>query len=265
MNRNGPEDRRSSAREREVAELYGELHAHAADDFWRTCLLPGFRRHLEALGLDPDHALRGCSFLDAGCGGFAGGAAMALALGAATVVGVDLSEANVAEARRRFSNRPGVRFVEENLLALSFPSASFDFVYCTGVLHHTADPHRAFLELVRVLRPGGRLYVGIYGRGGLYNEALLPALKLAGRIVPRSAAALVTRLAPSLSRPSSSLLDAMYAPIEVHYRRNEVENWFDGTGIRPVFLRHPRQPASFVNRALYGDGTMLFFSGVKEA
>lgn len=255
---------RLTRRERQTADLYGTLHRHASESYATEYLLPAFRRHLEALGLAPDQALRGLSFLDAGCGGYAGGAAVALALGAGSILGVDLSEENVAAARKRFAAAPHARFQQENLLGLSLESDSFDFVYCIGVLHHTEAPEQAFRELVRVLRPGGRLYVGVYGRGGLFNEVAVPAMKLAGRVIPRSVAARLVGLVPRLRRPSSSLLDFMYVPIEVHYRRPEVEGWFERAGLRPTFLRHAYQPDTFGGRLLYGEGTMLFYSAVKE-
>lgn len=61
-------------RERRVAELYGQLHRHADAGRAADYLGTGLRMHLERLGLDPHVALHGLAFLDAGCGGFAGGA-----------------------------------------------------------------------------------------------------------------------------------------------------------------------------------------------
>lgn len=246
-----------------MAELYGDLHRHASNSFADEYLLPGFHQHLSELGLDPEVALRGKSFLDAGCGGFAGGVTIALALGASPIVGVDLSADNVAEARRRVGDASDIHLRQENLLSLTMDSDTFDFVYCNGVLHHTEAPERAFRELVRVLKPGGRIYIGIYGRGGLFNEMVVPAMKLAGRLVPRRATACLVALTPWLRRPSSSLMDFMYVPIEVHFRRAEIERWFTIVGMDPVFLRHYYQPDSIWNRLLFGEGTMLFFSGVK--
>ncbi len=254
-----------SEQEVAVTDLYGSLHPHAAADFAERSLLPRFVRHLECLGIARDAALRGHSFLDAGCGGFAGGVAIAIALGAAEIVGVDLAAANVAEARRRFGRFRQVRIHQDNLLRLALPDNRFDFVYSTGVLHHTEDPERGFRELLRVLKPGGRIYIGVYGKGGMYNEVVVPAAKFAGRLVPRTVAMRVARRIPWLLRPSTSLLDLMYVPIEVHYRREEIESWFRRAGMQPVFLRHPGQPASWRNRLLFGEGRMLYFSATKDA
>lgn len=246
--------------EQKVADLYAELHAYAELSFTHDHLLPGFRQHLSSLGLSPDSALRGKSFLDAGCGGFAGGVAVALALGAEPITGIDLSLENVRAARRRFTGCPRVAFLQQNLRALAVPSDSFDFVYCVGVLHHTEDPKSCLRELVRVLRPDGRIYLGVYGRGGIYNELLVPAVRLAGRVTPRRLIARLLKFTPWLLQPSSSLMDVMYVPIAHHYRRPQVEQWFTEVGLEPTFLRHYYQADNFWNRLLFGEGTMLFFT-----
>ena len=59
----------------------------------------------------------------------------------------------------------------ESVLELSLPDGEFDFVHCAGVLHHTRDPHKGFEELVRVTRPGGRVFISVManGNGLLYQ------------------------------------------------------------------------------------------------
>ena len=47
-------------------------------------------------------------------------------------------------------------YPDHNLLALGFPDAAFDFVFCDQVLEHVeGDPQKAVDEVWRVLRPGG--------------------------------------------------------------------------------------------------------------
>jgi SAM-dependent methyltransferase len=43
--------------------------------------------------------------------------------------------------------------------AIPFPDATFDIVYSNNVLEHTADPAKVLSEALRVLKPGGRLFV----------------------------------------------------------------------------------------------------------
>lgn len=88
--------------------------------------------------------------LDAGCGDGANyGAWLAARCGSYT--GVDISEAAVAEARKRGLNAKTV----PDLASLSFPDAHFDVVVSVEVLEHLIFPHQAAREILRVLKPGG--------------------------------------------------------------------------------------------------------------
>ena len=51
---------------------------------------------------------------------------------------------------------------------LPFRDAAFDAVLADGVVHHTARPAAALREAIRVLRPGGLLFVRIYRAEGRY-------------------------------------------------------------------------------------------------
>lgn len=64
------------------------------------------------------------------------------------------------------------RVLQADAERLPFPDASFDLVYSWGVLHHTARPERAFSELYRVLRPGGRARVMVYHRPSVVGALL---------------------------------------------------------------------------------------------
>lgn len=92
--------------------------------------------------------------LDAGCG--TGRLAAALASAGARVVGLDADEGMLAVARRRVRGP----LVAGDVTRLPFRDGAFDLAVAVTVLEFVADPDRAFAELVRVLRPGGRVVVG---------------------------------------------------------------------------------------------------------
>ncbi len=76
------------------------------------------------------------------------------------VHGIDESAGQVALARRHVDD-PNI-IVEGSALRILVPDASYDFVYCINVLHHLAsvdEQRAAFAELLRVLRPGGLVFV----------------------------------------------------------------------------------------------------------
>ena len=85
---------------------------------------------------------------------------LALKLPRLEIVGIDLSEAMLAQARSRAAaagveNR--VRFQTGDAGRLPFPDRHFDLIICNSLLHHAADPLATLNELARVLRPQGAL------------------------------------------------------------------------------------------------------------
>jgi len=79
-------------------------------------------------------------------------------------IGIDRSVVSINLATSRYSC-PGA--VADNL-CLPFPDAIADIVISDGVIHHTQDPRGAFAENLRVLKPGGRMYLGVYKPFGRY-------------------------------------------------------------------------------------------------
>jgi len=95
-------------------------------------------------------------FLEAGCGPAAN--ALNLALQGVEAAGIDLSPNAVRAAQSAFAQR-GLDgdFLLGDLRQIPFPDESFDFVYAGGVVEHFRETELALAEMVRVLRPGGRL------------------------------------------------------------------------------------------------------------
>lgn len=103
-----------------------------------------------------EHCPRG-EGLDVGCG--TGILAERLAAAGYQMSGVDPSEGMLEVWRER---RPGVQALTASGTALPFQDNSFDLVLTVAVLHHIADPEdvrQTLSEMVRVVRPGGRVLV----------------------------------------------------------------------------------------------------------
>ena len=74
-------------------------------------------------------------------------------------VGVDATEAMLDEARRIAAERrlDNVKWRCGDVYVLPFADGAFDIVTCRFAFHHVQEPARAFAEMVRVCRGGGRI------------------------------------------------------------------------------------------------------------
>jgi ubiquinone/menaquinone biosynthesis C-methylase UbiE len=93
--------------------------------------------------------------LDSGTG--AGTLALALAPLVREVVGVDIVPELLERARALAPSN--VTFVEGDATSLPFEDGSFDLTCSRRTLHHIARPERAVAELVRVTKPGGKVFL----------------------------------------------------------------------------------------------------------
>ncbi|MBU2664507.1 class I SAM-dependent methyltransferase [Actinoplanes bogorensis] len=63
----------------------------------------------------------------------------------------------------RLREVPGAAVVRGDATRLPFPEASFDLLIANHMLYHLDDPVAGLSEFARVLRPGGRLAMGLNG------------------------------------------------------------------------------------------------------
>jgi SAM-dependent methyltransferase len=112
--------------------------------------------------------------LDVGCGASRVARLVRRTSGARTV-GVDLSIRSLRASRAAAAGP----LVQGDNLRLPLRDGCADLVISNGVIHHTPDARRAFLELARVLRPGGTLVVSVYDRRSWYR----PVYRYAGGLV----------------------------------------------------------------------------------
>ena len=117
-------------------------------------------------------AYRGARVLEIGVG--AGTDHIQFARAGADLTGIDLTPRSVELTSKRleqegFEAKVSVMDAER----LEFPDDSFDVVYSFGVLHHTSSPERAFSEVRRVLRPGGRFVGALYNRYSFFMARVL--------------------------------------------------------------------------------------------
>jgi demethylmenaquinone methyltransferase / 2-methoxy-6-polyprenyl-1,4-benzoquinol methylase len=125
--------------------------------------------------------------LDLGCG--TGDLSLLAARRGASVAGLDISQAMLARARDKAARarpRPfALELVRGSAFALPLPGGRFDAAISAFVLRNLDDLGRAFAELARVLRPGGRV-------------ALLDITEPANPVLRRAFDAYFATVAPAL-------------------------------------------------------------------
>lgn len=127
-------------------------------DLANDVLSLGVHRQWRRVLLDRVDVKAGERALDCACG--TGEVALALAAAGADVVGTDVCEPMLVQARKKGS----VRFETADVQALPYDDATFDVVTIAWGIRNVSDPQLAIKEMARVLKPGGRLGVLEFGQ-----------------------------------------------------------------------------------------------------
>ena len=122
--------------------------------------------HTARYALAAEYARPGDVVLDVACGYGYGAAIIAGSSSAGRVVGVDLSDQSIAYATDNYGTGDGrVSFRAGDAQDLSFlPDASVDLVASFETIEHIPHPDRLLDEVLRVLKPGGRLVCSVPNR-----------------------------------------------------------------------------------------------------
>jgi SAM-dependent methyltransferase len=226
-------------------------------------------RVFEVTGWSRD--MRGQRILEAGSG--AGRFSEVLLQTGADLVSFDYStavDANWANNHEKGS----FHLFQGDIFHIPLREASFDKVFCLGVLQHTPDPAAAFTSLTRFVKPGGQLAVDAYTRSAVsllqwkyllrpitkrmnkttlyrFIEVCTPPLvplaaffrriagRAGGRVLPIVQYAHLG-LPPKLNT-QRAILDTfdMYSPAHDHPQSlATVRQWFEGAGFTHIDVRY---------------------------
>jgi SAM-dependent methyltransferase len=162
--------------------------------------------------------------LECGCG--TGQMSHFLQLNNNVVLGIDMSLGSLRLAVEHKIRNDLARssFAQMNIFDLAVKDESFDVVISHGVLHHTFNARRAFSHIVRKVKPGGIVVVGLYNR-----YARIPTWvrsKLIGMLGPRID--FVVRNQIRDPRKSEIWIkDQYHNPHETWHSIDEIMEWFD--------------------------------------
>jgi len=167
------------------------------------------------------------SVLEVGCG--TGQLSIFLSMSERLAFGVDLCP-NSLHLGRGFRDRHRLRrpfFYQMNVFRPIFKPASFDLVYCSGVLHHTGFPRKGFESICKLVKPNKYIIIGLYNRYMRIPTHLRRALS---RVVN------IERIEPIMRRFSTKkkqltwFRDQYRNPHETDHTVGEVVAWFETQG-----------------------------------
>jgi len=96
--------------------------------------------------------------------------ALALAKRGFSFTSIDISEEEQRIAKlniQYYGLEKQVIFKIENAQNLSFPDRSFDVIFSINVFHHLQEPQAVLNEIVRLLRPEGKIVLSDFNAKGL--------------------------------------------------------------------------------------------------
>ncbi|MCW5748500.1 MAG: class I SAM-dependent methyltransferase [Alphaproteobacteria bacterium] len=189
----------------------------------------------------------------------------------AEVIYLDISEASraIAEARAKARALRNLRFATGSLLGLpSLGLGLFDYIDCTGVLHHLPDPQAGMDALAASLAPEagmGVMLYGEYGRSGVYPlqemlRTLVPVgtaaaerLAMAKRLIrflpPTNLFRRNTFLNDHLSGNDAALYDLLLHSQDRAYTVPQIADMTRRAGLRVVSFIEPMryEPATYMS------------------
>ena len=175
--------------------------------------------------------------LEYGCG--PGSFSFHLAEKGARVTGIDISPVAIGQARERAQQRglDGIEFLVMDAEQMDFQDSVFDVVCGTSILHHLILD-RAFSELSRVLKPGGKaIFIEPLGHNPVIN--------------------LYRKITPTMRTPDEHPLLMKDLRLADHYFKHDETRYFHLISLVGVlFRRLPFFPAAL--RALDAVDSFLF-------
>jgi len=147
-----------------------------------------------------------------------------------TAIGLDTQKLSQAQTTLEHEKITNAYLIEADACYLPFPDKLFDYVMCVSVLDHIPEFKTCLSEIKRVLKPGGKLIVGIE------NETpLMPLFVIYARLV-----------IGWRKMPFSGKLSHVYSPAEVQ------------RGIEEVFkpIRVKKEPSFFPKWLSFYSGTL---------
>jgi SAM-dependent methyltransferase len=200
--------------------------------------------------------------LDAGCG-MGRNSYWMLKWGAGSVTAFDFDKRSVEASKKNLSQFKNVKVLFKSIYETDWQD-EFDVVFCVGVIHHLKDPKLAIRNLVRALKPEGKLVIWVYGYEG-YEWIVRYVNPVRKNVTSRLPVRLVHFLSYFCSIPlwlfvkifrgptpylkqyskfgfkhmHSNVFDQLIPDIANYWKKGEVEELFSGVGLKNIDIHYP--------------------------
>lgn len=160
--------------------------------------------HLPFIKSEIEKLPKSAKILEAGCG--FGHWVFWMAKHNFQVTGVDIAEKTIETAKLYAKNKKisNCKFVVADIRKLPLEDNSFDMIFSFGVIEHFKNPKPLMLELKRVLKPGGKIFLSV---PNIYSMH-------------------------SLTRPMAKLLGRWNLGYESSYNQDQLKNLFTDNGFK---------------------------------
>jgi SAM-dependent methyltransferase len=148
------------------------------------------------------------------------------------VIGSDLclNSLRIANGFRSRCQIPNSGFLQMNLFNPAFQPESFDVVVSNGVLHHTSDPVAGFESIGRLVKPKGKIIIGLYNTiGRLTTDFRRFLFRISGDRLSFLDGHMRNKNY-NAARKRAWYLDQYKHPVESEHSIDEVLSWFDQKG-----------------------------------
>jgi len=171
--------------------------------------------------------------LEVGCG--TGQLAIYFSIGTNNnVVGLDPTIDSLQLARN-FSKKneiKNIQFVNADIFDDVLKDNFFDFIWCSGVLHHTKNPYEAFEILIKSLKKEGFVLIGLYNRIGRIRTIIRKYFyKLFGTVILNILDPTLRNLKKDSDERKAWIRDQYIHPIESLHTLDDVLGWFSKNDI----------------------------------
>lgn len=128
-----------------------------------------------------------------------------------------------------------INFIYDDILNNSLPEEYFDLVWCSGVLHHTADPYKGFQNICKITKKNGIIVIGLYNSIGRLRTKIRKTLyKFFGEGIIYLLDPIVRKLSKSKNNSlkiSAWINDQYKHPQESTHTFMELKKWFETENI----------------------------------